>query len=236
MKSIVITIVLAAAILAAGAPPASAKTNECNGLQTCVPIAGPWVVVPLAGGAARPSAEYQLSCPAGFIVGGIDVEVSDRAIDVTFLGGSGSPVNPGVTTGRAAVFTATYVGVGAAVASFRPHLGCIPASGGGARVPTVVHVSPVGKPVVRRSRDTRLRPGRQQAISVHCAAGESPVASWDAVGFYTTAPPTLRLASAVSRGTRTVRSGRVQVVTRTGGIVRGVRAVAQVGAVCAVGT
>jgi len=200
VKSIVITIVLAAAALAAGAAAASAKTNECSGLQTCVPIAGPWVVVPLAGGAARPSAEYQLSCPAGFIAGGIDV------------------------------------GAGAAVASFRPHLGCIPASGGGARVPTVVHVYPVGKPVVRRSRDTRLRPGRQQAISVHCAARESPVASWDAVGFYTTAPPTPRLARAVARGTRTVRSGRVQVVTRTGDIVRGVRAVAQVGAVCAVGT
>ena len=236
MKSFAFAIVLATVALAAGVAPAAAKSSECNGLQTCVPIAGPWVVVPVSGGTARPTAEYQLSCPPGFIVGGVDAEVSDRAIDVTFLGGSGSPVNPGITTGRAAVFLASYVGTGASVASFRPHLGCIPASGGGARVPTVVRVFPVGKPVVWRSRNTRLRHGREQTIGLRCAPGERPVGSWDAVGFYTTAPPTPRLVSLVTRGARTVRSGKVQVVARTGDALRSLRAVVQVGAVCAVGT
>ena len=37
--------VLAAALVAAA--PAGA-TNECRGLMVCIPIAGPWVVVPTA--------------------------------------------------------------------------------------------------------------------------------------------------------------------------------------------
>ena len=235
MRPMAGAIALAAAALAVSAAPASAKTNECNGLQTCVPVAGPWVVVPIAGGTSRPHAEYQLSCPTGFVVGGIDVEISALAIDVAFLGRSGSPVNPGITTERAAVFVATYVGTGTAVASFRPHLGCIPASGGGARVPTVVRAFPVGKPVVRRSRDVALIAGRRQVIARGCAAGERLVGTSSAVGFYTSTPPPQRLVGAVALGTRTVRSGKAQVVIRTARALRGVRAVVQLGAVCAGG-
>jgi len=229
------TAVLAAAALATGTATASVATNECNGLQTCVPVAGPWVVVPTAGGTSRPQAEYQLSCPARFVVGGIDVEVSDRAIDVVFLGRSGSPVNPGITTERAVVFVATYVGTRAAAPSFRPHLGCIPASGGGARVPTVALAFPVGSPVVRRSRDVRVLSGRRQVVAQGCAAGERLVGSSDAVGFYTDAPPPSPLVRSIVLGSRTARAGRVQVAVRAGVAVRGVRAVVQVGASCAGG-
>ena len=233
---VILTCVVGAIAFAIGAVPASASTNECDGLQTCVPVAGPWVVVPVARGSSRPRVEYQLSCPARFVVGGIDVEVSDRAIDVAFLGRSGSPVNPGITTQRAAVFVATYAGTGAVVASFRPHLGCIPASGGGARVPTVVRAFRVGQPVVRRSRDVRLVPGRSRVIAQSCSARERLVGSSDAVGFYTRTPPTARLASAVVLGRPSVHGAKVQVVARAGGAVRGVRAVAQVSVVCAGGT
>jgi hypothetical protein len=221
--------------LAVGTAPASAKTNECNGLQTCVPVAGPWVVVPIAGGPTRPRVEYQLACPARFVVGGLDVEVSERAIDVVFLGRSGSPVNPGITTESAAVFVGTYVGTGAVVASFRPHLGCIPASGGGARVPTVVRVFPVGKPVIRRSRDVPLRPGGRRVVAERCLAGEQLVGSSDAVGFYGSTPPASRLVSSVALGARITKGKAVQVVVRVGDAVRGTRAVVQVVAVCAGG-
>ena len=68
--------------------------NECDGLMVCVPVAGPWVVVPISGGVPRPRVEYQLTCPRGHIVGGLDARLSDRAIDVNFLGTLGSPVNP----------------------------------------------------------------------------------------------------------------------------------------------
>jgi len=228
-----VTCVFGAIALAVGAAPASAKTNECDGLKTCVPVAGPWVVVPIAGGAARPHVEYELSCPSRFVVGGIDVEVSDRALDIVFLGRSGSPVNPGITTEAAAVFVATYVGSGAPAASFRPHLGCIPASGGGARVPTVVRVFPVGKPVIRRSRDVRLVASSSRVIAESCAPGERLVDSSDAVGFYTSAPPASRLVRAITLGAKTVRGRTVQVVVRVGSATRGAGAVVQVGAVCA---
>ena len=234
MRAIWLAVVLATLALAFGAT-AGAATSECNGLQTCVPIAGPWVIVPAAGGTSRPRVEYQLSCPRGFIVGGIDVELSNRAIDVTFLGRSGSPVNPGITTERAAVFVATYVGQGASATSFRPHLGCIPASGGGSRVPTVVGAFRPGTPTIRRVREVRLRPG-QQRISQGCAAGERLVGSSSAVGFYTATPPADSLVSAVRAGARSVRGGTVQVAVQGGEALRNVRAVVQVDAVCAGGT
>ena len=47
-------------------PPPSAPagaTNECRGLNPCVPVAGPWVVVPVGHGASRPQVQYQLTCP-----------------------------------------------------------------------------------------------------------------------------------------------------------------------------
>jgi hypothetical protein len=236
MRSAFAGVVVLAVALALGVGRAGAATHECNGLQTCVPIAGPWVLMPVAGGATRPHVEFQLSCPRNFIVGGIDVELSDRAIDVAFLGRSGSPVNPGITTERAAVFVGTYVGVGGAAPSFRPHLGCIPASGGGARVPTVVGAVPVGKPVVRRTRDVPLAAGSRQVVRQGCAAGERLVGSSAALGFYTDAPPSARLARAVAVGAPTIRGGRVKVVARAGRALGSARAMLQVGAVCAGGT
>ena len=103
--------VLAAAILAAtagiGASPATA-TNECRGLQVCVRVAGPRVVVPAALTTPRPRVDFQLSCPRGYVIGGLDAELSDRAIDIDFLGKLGSPVNPGVTTSRSATRAACH--------------------------------------------------------------------------------------------------------------------------------
>ena len=140
-----------AATLAVGGAPARA-TNECRGLMICVRVAGPWVIVPRGGAAPRPRVEFQLSCPRGYVVGGTDAELSNRGIDIAFLGKLGSPVGPGVTTSRAAVFLATYAGGGRGVASFRPHLGCVPTSGGGSGpVPYRATVSDDGPTHVRSS-------------------------------------------------------------------------------------
>ena len=62
------------AALTAGAGPAQAA-DECDGLMVCVPVAGPWVVVPTAASFPRPQVEYQLTCPRGYIVGGTDARV-----------------------------------------------------------------------------------------------------------------------------------------------------------------
>jgi hypothetical protein len=233
MSSRIVLLVVALAVVAARAGSAGA-TNECAGLQTCVPVAGPWVVVPTGAGSSRPQVDYQLSCPRGFVVGGTDVEVSDRTIDVAFLGLSGSPVNPGVTTARALVFVASYVGASPASPSFRPHIGCLPSAGGGGRVPTALRPFAVGQPTVRRTRQVRLAPGTR-SVRQGCARGERLVGGWSAVGFYQSSPPPPALAKAV-RVSRTTSGATVVAVVRSGSAVSGVHAVLQLGAVCAGGT
>jgi hypothetical protein len=228
---VALLLVTAGAVLALGAQSAAA-TSECRGLPVCVRVAGPWVVVPAAQATPRPRVDYQLSCPRGFVVGGLDAELSDRAIDLAFLGMLGSPVGPGVTTSRSALFGATYVGGSARAPTFRPHLGCLPSAGGGAG-PVPLRVSaafPPGQPTVRRVRTVRLRPGSTRAVSA-CAAGERLISGWHAVGFYTAAAPNASVVRSVV-ATRRLRNGRVEVLVRSGAAVSEVRAVVQVGAVC----
>ena len=238
-RSLIVPAVVVAA-LATGAAPAGA-TNECKGLQICVRVAGPWVVVPVSQSVQRPQVEFQLSCPRGYIVGGLDAELSDRAIDVAFLAKIGSPVNPGVSTSRAAVFVATYTGGSLRTATFRPHIGCVPASGGGSGpVPYRTSVTlapaafPPGQPTTRRVRTLRLRAGATQTAVRGCAGNERLVRAWHAVGFYTAHAPDAGLVRSVATS-RTVANGRVVVRTRSGDALRGVRAIVQVGAVCAGG-
>ena len=139
----VVAVTLVAA-LSLAAPAGSA--NECDGLQVCVPIAGPWVVVPAATGTTRRQASWQLTCPRRFIVGGLDAELSQRAIDVSFLGRLGSPVNPGITTSRSVTFLGAYVGTSPRAPTFKPYVGCMPTQGGGSRVPTSATVFRAGLP------------------------------------------------------------------------------------------
>jgi hypothetical protein len=218
-----------------GAAPAAA-TNECHGLQMCVRVAGPWVVVPAALTTPRPSVDFQLSCPRGYVIGGLDAELSDRAIDIDFLGKLGSPVNPGVTTARSALFRATYTGTSPRGPSFRPHLGCLPASGGGSGpVPfRVAAAFPPGAPTITRVRTVRLLPGLGRAVAA-CAAGERLISAWHAVAFYTQSAPAETLIQSVSAA-RSVQGRRVVVRLRSTTAVRGVRAVVQVGAVCGGGS
>ena len=231
--------VLAAAILAAtagiGASPAAA-TNECRGLQVCVRVAGPWVVVPAALTSPRTRVDFQLSCPRGYVIGGLDAELSDRAIDIDFLGKLGSPVNPGVTTATAALFRATYTGNAPRGPSFRPHLGCLPTSGGGSGpVPfrRPVAFAP-GEPTVRRVRTVPLLPGTVRAVTA-CAASERLISAWHALAFYTKSAPAEALIQSV-RATRNVHGRRVEVRVRSTAAVQGVSAVVQVGAVCGGGS
>jgi hypothetical protein len=224
---------LALSALAVGVAPAGA-TNECRGLQICVPVAGPWIVVPTGGGVPRPQVQYQLSCPKGYIIGGLDAELSDRAIDLGFLGAIGAPVNPGITTSRDAVFVGSYVGGSARAPSFRPHIGCMPSSGGGGRIPTAASVFPPGKPTIRRVRNVTLRSGGVQRVVQGCAAGERLVGAAHAIGFYTSAPPTDALVANVT-AVQAVRGGRVVVSVRSGTSLLGVRAIVQAEAVCAGG-
>jgi hypothetical protein len=229
MRTLAFAAALAGVAALAAASPAGA-TNECNGLQVCVPVAGPWVLA-----TSQVETQYQLSCPRGFVVGGLDAELTSRAIDLVFRAALGSPVNPGISTSNVAVFLGRLSQGRDPAASFRPHIGCVPTAGGGQRVPTALHVFPPGKPTIRRVTEIEARAGTTRRVVRSCQAGEGLVASSHAIGFYTDAPPDRALATAV-HVTRSAARGRVTVEVRAGNAVRGVRAVVQLDLVCAGGS
>jgi hypothetical protein len=221
----------AAASVVAGlaATPSVGATNECRGLNPCVPVAGPWVVVPAGRAVPRAQVQYQLTCPRGYIVAGIDAELSDQAIDLSFLGSSGTPVSPGVTTSRSAVFVAAYVGAARGAPTFRPHIGCIPAAGGGQRTPTGVRaVTPPGHPAVRRVVTTRVQETARVVASCH--ADERLVAWYSARGFATSSPPGPALVASLWATPR-ASGNAVTVVAHA----RRGQGLVQVSAVCAGG-
>jgi hypothetical protein len=193
-------LLLLAIVAAAVAAPAAHATNECRGLMVCVPIAGPWVLAP-----AVTQVQYDLTCPKGYVVAGLDAEISARGIDIGFIGALGSPVNPGITTKRDAVFLGQLVRGPAPAASFRPHIGCVPASGGGQRAPTAYNPNaiPPGQTVDRKVRNVPATPSRT-------IRGERLSGATHAIGFYGQRPPSVRAARAV-RVTQTIRNGVVSL-------------------------
>ncbi|MGH2971332.1 MAG: hypothetical protein ACRDLE_04250 [Gaiellaceae bacterium] len=214
--------VLAAAVVVAFVAAGDARaTNECRGLQVCVPVAGPWVVAADAG-----QVSFQLSCPAKFVVAGLDAELSRRGIDVTFRGSLGSPVNPGITTSRAAEFLARLL-IPGEPATFRPHIGCVPAKGSGERFPTVVRPQP---PVPAAAVQLAVRPGVHHFVE-RCAAGKRLTGANHSVGFYTVTPPDAALVRSVAV-TQSVSGGVVRLVVRAGSLP-GVKAIVQVELECA---
>ena len=74
MRALIAVGVACAAVLVFGVAPAGA-TRECEGLTVCVPKVGPWVVVPTSGEVPRRQVEYLLSCPKGYVVGGLDAVI-----------------------------------------------------------------------------------------------------------------------------------------------------------------
>ena len=227
VRMLIVAAISAAALVAA--VPAGAA-NECDGLQICVSVPGPWVVVPASTSTSRTPVEYQLTCPRGHIVGGLDARLSVRAIDVQFLAKLGSPVNPGISTNRSAVFRATYVGTSDRAPTFKPFIGCMPASGGGARVPTSLTAFRPGQPVTRRVKTVRVRPGTTTVVQ-RCSGGERLVGGSHAFAFDTRNPPSASLVSSVS-GSEVIGSSGVVVRVRGDAELAGARALVQVHALC----
>lgn len=219
---------LAAAVAAAGAAGPAGAADECKGLRVCLPIAGPWVVVP-AGAAG---AEWELACPLrGYTVAGTDARVATPDVDVSIRGRTGSPVSPGVTTGRSVVFRAVRTGSARSSSSFRPFAGCIPGAGGGGRALTA-HIAAGLKPgevvlsTVVTVRITRPR----QVVRATCPARTRLVGATDAVGFEQAAPPDGRQrASVVMR--RSTQGAAVVARVSVRGAVDG-RTRVQVRALC----
>lgn len=190
--------------------------NECRGLQTCLPVPGPWVAIPAPVRGASSTTVWQLRCPLpGYIVAGIDAQVTDRAVDVSIRGENGAPVSPGVTTGREVLFTAVYTGGGSRATAFRPFLGCIPTSGGGGRGETSVRRTAAftpAKPLDRRVTERRLVSGATTRVVGRCPAGARLLGSDHAFGFRTGEEPGSTLLGAV----RVRRSVAGRIVTAVG--------------------
>jgi hypothetical protein len=223
--------ILAVPLLAAGGAGA---TDECDGLDVCISARGPWVAVPAARNGRLQTVYYRLSCPRRAVVGGLDAVLGDRSLDVRFLGTLGSPVNPGITTGRHAIFVATYAG--RRPTSFQPLIGCIPTSGGGGGGTTFfAAAAPRPLPPVRRVRTLRVRPGPARRLVVRCRGGERLVGSSHAVGFRMTREP----AASVLAGAIAVRREQARIVSvrarRSGAVPGSVRVEVQVHAICARG-
>ena len=178
-------------------PPSAGATNECRGLNPCVPVAGPWVVVPTGRAVPRPQAQYQLTCPRGFVVAASTRSSPTRRSTSPSSARPGTPVSPGVTTSRSVVFVASYVGERPRAPTFRPHIGCIPATGGGTRTPTAVRaVTPPGHPTTRRVVTERVR--GESTVVTACRADERLVGWYLARGFATPAPPAPALVASLS--------------------------------------
>jgi hypothetical protein len=203
VKRIALLAVVAAAIVA----PSAHATNECRGLMVCVPVAGPWVVTPSVS-----RIEYDLACPKGYVVAGLDAEVTSRGIDIGFMGALGSPVNPGITTQRDAVFLGRVVRGSPVGATFRPHIGCVPAQGGGGRTPTVHQALAPGKPVDRRV--IQVPASHNRSLLGRCPKGERLSDATYAVGFYGAGPPTAAEARAVHVAQK-VKNGTVILAIRS---------------------
>jgi hypothetical protein len=212
---------VAACVAVLAAAGAAGATNECRGLQVCVPVAGPWVV---AGAGEQVS--FQLACPTRFVVAGLDAELSRKGVDVTFRGSLGTPVNPGITTSRTVEFLGRLL-VSGTPATFRPHIGCVPASGSGQRFPTVHRPAPALMPTALQ---LSVKPGVHR-FAERCPAGKRLAGASHAVGFYSTVPPSTAVVKSVAVA-QTVQSGVVHLVVRAGPLP-GVTAIVQVEMDCA---
>ena len=204
MKRLVAGAMLLAGCWAAalGGAGVARAADECRGLQTCLPVTGPWVAIPAPAGGGASTVVWEMRCPLrGYIVAGVDARVSDRAIDVSIRGENGAPVGPGVTTGREVVFTAVYTGGTARTTSFQPFIGCIPTSGGGARGETAVRHPAAYVPTKaldRRVVRKRLVSGASVRAVSRCPAGTRLLGASHAYAFRTETEPGATLLRAVT--------------------------------------
>ena len=236
MKRRTLTLVVALVAAVLGGAEEARAADECRGLQVCLPVPGPWVAIPVPTGDGVPTVTWEMRCPLrGYIVGGIDARVSDRAIDVSIRGENGAPVSPGVTTGRAVLFTAVYTGPARKPTTFRPFIGCVPTSGGGGRGQTSVRHTTAfapGKPLDRRVVERRLLSGASVRATGRCPAGTRLLGTQHAFAFRIDDEPGSTLLNAV----RVRRTSAGRTVTAVGTVApsvpQGLRVLLQLHVIC----
>ena len=240
MRKLLVLLALSATVAgAAGVVELARAADECRGLEVCLPVSGPWVVIPARTGVEPARVEFELRCPLqGYIVAGTDARLADPDIDVFIRGETGSPVGPGVTTSSAVVFVGVYAGARRAPTTFRPFAGCVPTSGGGGRALTSARGTASAKalrptrPVTYRTALRRVPTGGRVDVVARCRARETAVDATHAVAFRTPAPPSRALIDSVIASHRVAADRAIASATATTRLPGGVRAVVQVIAHC----
>jgi hypothetical protein len=231
MRFALVVSVLAAAV-ALTVPGEALATDECKGLDVCISVPGPWVAVPGSPTGRLTTVEYQLTCPRGSIVGGLDAVYADRSLLVRFLGKLGSPVNPGISTERSVIFQVSTAR--RAPTALRPLVGCIPTSGGGGRSTTAVRPSQP-RPPARLVRSVRVRTVGGGSLAFACRSGERLVGSSYAVAFRAQRVPTAAALAGVVVTKREQRNRVVVRAHRTGAVPPRANVEVQVHILCAKG-
>jgi hypothetical protein len=221
-------LVVALAALAAGACAGSGSAaTACSGLQRCILVPGPWVIVPANG-----EVKYLLVCPDKAIAAGTEALVTSQQVQVSFDAILGSPVAYGRSTNYEVLFRA--VSASHTPGAFQPSLGCLPTPSG-VRNTTGVTPVPAGTPLTLDAASITAVPGASRSGSLGCGGTGTLVDSWTAVAFATPAPPKLALASSVEV-TSAIRDGHALASVRgTDGLTLADRAVVQLGVRCTSG-
>lgn len=225
----VLVVCLLATVLAALSAGNAGAADECKGLNVCLPVTGPWVVVPAGG------VDYEIACPLrGYVVAGTDARVADPDVDVSFRGEPGSPVGPGVTTRRSVVFHASRTRSGAGTTSFQPFIGCIPTNGEGGRALTGVATPTAGrKPAQTQFSVVVNAPvrGRSRTVRASCPTARQFLGSTYAITFRQPLPASAAQRAAV--GVRRSVVGGVVVARVTATPAAGSHVEVQLRVVCA---
>ena len=182
-----VTASLAVFALAAATTSAGAATNECRGIMACIPVAGPWVLVPRARSgdlpARLPGRPQHRRRPrrAGELARGARLVRRPARC-------AGRPRRDD----HALRALPRGLDLRSRRETFQPRLGCIPTQGGGGRSTVSARVTPVGPSLELRSRIVIIGPGQVRFAKVACLASEQLVGAWHATAFRVKKPPTAR--------------------------------------------
>ena len=214
---------------------AGQAADECKGLQVCIPVAGPWVVIPAPAGASA-TATWQLVCPQG-VVGRRRRQGERGKRRGRVPRTDRQPGQPGHHDDRIAALQGHLRGA-------RPQGHELPAlhrlhPGRRRRVRArrwrfsrvSADVKP-GEPITLRVETLDLVPGRLARKTLTCRKGERLLRSTHSVGIYTVDVPTAAQFGSV-RVVRVRRGGRILVSATRRGLDPGLRASVQVQMECA---
>jgi hypothetical protein len=194
LVSLFLTLIAAVVLPASPASAQGTSPHPCETFTPCTPEVGPWVMAPSDKGSL-----YTLDCPSGSRAVGSDAVFAGAIYPVGIL------TSGGMGLGRQSVAFAAFpspVNV-----TYQPAIGCSPP---GATLASRAQAAEIRRPLPRRVRTVRIRPGAEARVRLGCQGGRRLVHSGSAVAFFTGRPPSPRILRALEH-----RHRRAGSMTRT---------------------